>query len=209
MKNKRVLIAFFDHLEALKLESIVKILTQCDVNITNSYEDSIASYNNKLHEFIILDHKTKDGNFFIEDILKIKAKQNIILISDTLKCPISCDDCVEGFKFLRLVKPIDYKVLIPFLNKETTFKCINQYKYSEVSTVNQLNDLLYVKDNLVYNQKKIDNDKLILSSKDGKYDSTFMLREYTLIEEIISNGFFKIELVLDNKIEIKKFRRRL
>lgn len=203
MMEKRILLAFFNEFEAYKLQVMLAMIAQYDVDIVNDYEQAIHLYHKEQYEFIIMDHKTKNGNYFIEDVLQKNAQQKIVLISDTLKCPISCEQCLGNFKFLRLVKPINYEQLVLFLTQDS-FECTNKYVYGNVHSVEQLSDLLYLKDYLVYNDKKIENGKLIIFSSTNIYNPNLMYREFELIENSINNGHFKLRILHNNTIEIEK-----
>ena len=119
--NKKVLLCFFGELEASRIQATINLMTNYEVCISINYEQTLKKYKEFDFEFVIIDHKTKNGNYFIEDILAINEQQQIVLISDSLKCPISCEDCLRDYKFLRLVKPVNYKNLIDLLNKNESF----------------------------------------------------------------------------------------
>ena len=180
------------------LDLIVSMYTNYNpINEVNK-DNIIKLLSEKIFEYIIIDHMIEYSDEIIMFILDKTPKQKVILLSDHIKCPLPCEDCSILFNFVRLIKPVEPKSLLNYLNNTTNFLCPNKDRFCSIDTLDKLYEFMNLENNLFYKTKEIINDKMIIKSSIGNIN----INELSKIENLINDSFFKMEVNGNNEIEI-------
>lgn len=171
-----------------------------EAEIVTNFQEIADRYTNNMYEFIIIEHNCKNSNELINFICSNNPSQKVILLSDSINCPIDCNSCLSTFKFVRLLKPIDFKTIVHYLNLENHFLCPNKHRFDSINTIEQLYDFINLTNNRYYTNKERKGNKLIVSSE---MNNTISVEELTKIEDNINKKYFKFE-VLENTIIISE-----
>jgi hypothetical protein len=149
-------------------------------------------------EYIIIDHIIDYSDEIIMFILNKTPKQKVILLSDHIKCPLPCEDCSYLFNFVRLIKPVEPKSLLRYLNNSTDFLCPNKDRFCSIDTLDKLYEFINLEDNLFYKTKEFVDNKMVIKSSSGNIN----VNELSKIENLINDSYFKIEINENNDLEI-------
>jgi hypothetical protein len=180
------------------LDLIVSMYTNYNpINEVNK-DNIIKLLSEEIFEYIIIDHMIEYSDEIIMFILDKTPKQKVILLSDHIKCPLPCEDCSILFNFVRLIKPVEPKSLLNYLNNTTNFLCPNKDRFCSIDTLDKLYEFMNLENNLFYKTKEIINDKMIIKSSIGNIN----INELSKIENLINDSFFKMEVNGNNEIEI-------
>lgn len=180
------------------LDLIVSMYTNYNpINEVNK-DNIIKLLSEEIFEYIIIDHMIEYSDEIIMFILNKTPKQKVILLSDHIKCPLPCEDCSILFNFVRLIKPVEPKSLLNYLNNTTNFLCPNKDRFCSIDTLDKLYEFMNLENNLFYKTKEIINDKMIIKSSIGNIN----INELSKIENLINDSFFKMEVNGNNEIEI-------
>ncbi len=180
------------------LNLIVTEFTNYQTTIETKKSKIITLLDNSIYEYIIIDHIIEHSDEIIAYILNKNPKQKVILLSDHIKCPISCEDCFSLFQFIRLIKPVNPRTILNYLNNSNDFLCPNKNKLKSINTVDALFDFINLEDNSFYKNKELINNKIILKSINGNMN----INEIFKIENLVNESFFKMEVNVNNEIEI-------
>ena len=180
------------------LNLIVTEFTNYQTTIETKKSKIITLLDNLIYEYIIIDHIIEHSDEIIAYILNKNPKQKVILLSDHIKCPISCEDCFSLFQFIRLIKPVNPRTILNYLNNSNDFLCPNKNKLKSINTVDALFDFINLEDNSFYKNKELINNKIILKSINGNMN----INEIFKIENLVNECFFKMEVNVNNEIEI-------
>ena len=180
------------------LNLIVTEFTNYQTTIETKKSKIITLLDNSIYEYIIIDHIIEHSDEIIAYILNKNPKQKVILLSDHIKCPISCEDCFSLFQFIRLIKPVKPRTILNYLNNSNDFLCPNKNKLKSINTVDALFDFINLEDNSFYKNKELINNKIILKSINGNMN----INEIFKIENLVNESFFKMEVNVNNEIEI-------
>ena len=138
---KNILIIDQSHRTIELLDLIVSEYTNYNpINEVNKY-NIVKLLSNTIFEYIIIDHLIEYSDEIIVYILNKIPKQKVILLSDHIKCPLDCEDCSYLYNFVRLIKPIESKSLLNYLNNSTNFLCPNKDKFKSIDTLDKLFNL--------------------------------------------------------------------
>ncbi len=185
--------------ELLKL--LLENFSKYTPEIQSDYNTIISKYKNDKYEFIIFDHSCKISNNLIEHILSNNPTQKCILLSDSINCPVDCDTCKDSFKFIRLLKPIDAKSVLQYIEAKNQFACPNTNVFDSIDTLEKLFMFLNVENNTYLTKKELLKDKILISSSFGR---SLRIDEMDKIEDNISKKYFKMNVLANNNIEIRK-----
>ncbi len=191
MSSKKILIIDESKTCVEKLSILFKAFTSSEIDVIDSYDKATQFFNTYEYEFVIIDHNCKSANPFMEYVLTEKQSQKVILLSDSLNCPIDCQSCLNTFKFVRLLKPINYQELLSYVQGKALFDCPNQYRFSSIDTIEKLYEFINLSNNVAFVQKFIENDKLIIKAKSP---SLVNVDELLKIEDMINPTYFKHKL---------------
>ncbi len=183
------------------IELLNQIITSCTnyKTIIETNKDKILNlFTNTTFEYIIIDHFIEYSDEIITYILNKNPKQNVILLSDNIKCPLSCDDCSNLYKFVRLLKPVNPATILNYLNNSTNFVCPNKDRFNSIDTINKLYEFINLEDNILYKEKELTDNKMIIKSSSQNIN----IREINKIEKLINDSFFEMKLNENNEIEI-------
>ncbi len=195
---KNILIIDQSHRTIELLDLIVSMYTNYNpINEVNK-DNVLKLLTEEIFEYIIIDHVIEHSDEIIMFILNKTPKQKVILLSDHIKCPLPCEDCSILFNFVRLIKPVEPKSLLNYLNNTTNFFCPNKDRFNSINTLDKLYEFMNLENNLFYKTKEIINDKLIIKSSSGNIN----VNELSKIENLINDSFFKMEINKDNDIEV-------
>lgn len=195
---KNILIIDQSHKTINLIDLIVSTYTNYNP-INEIHKDNILKLlSNTIFEYIIIDHIIEFSDEIIMYILTETPKQKVILLSDHIKCPLNCDDCICTYNFVRLIKPIEPLALLNYLNNSTSFLCPNKDKFKSINTLEKLFKFINLEDNTFYKTKELSTDKMIMKSSLGNLN----VNELSKIENLINDSFFKILVNQNNDIEI-------
>lgn len=201
MKKNNILIVE----ESKHILNILTILineyTQSNIIIATDYKKILDSYENDLYSHIIIEHNCHKSDELINYICSNNPQQKVILLSDSIDCPISCDTCLSTLKFVRLLKPINPKTIIEYLKPENEFICPNRYRFGSIDTIEKLFDFINLEENIHFIQKRVEEGILIIE-KTTESNNIFV-SEIVKIEKNVNKKFFDLEII-DNLIKIKK-----
>lgn len=180
------------------LNLIVTMFTDYKTFVEINKNNILNLLENGTFEYIIIDHIIEFSDEIITFILKKHPKQKVILLSDNIKCPLSCEDCSFLFQFVRLIKPSETSILLNYLNPSTNFLCPNKDKFSSINTIQKLYEFINLEENSFYKKKDLVDNKLIVKSSIGNIN----ISELSRIEKLINESFFSININENNDIEI-------
>ena len=202
MKNKKILIIEESNQSIERLTLLLSHLTDCTYDVMYNYESAIDAYKNSSYEYIIIEHNCKNSNEFMSFVLSKNSQQKIILLSDSLNCPLDCDTCLSLYKFVRLLKPANSKDIIKYIsNDDITFTCPNKYRFDSVDTLEKLYEFFYLDENYFYTVKELKDNILYIKSK---VNGTLRFNELIKIEDFVNKKYFNITVKDDNTLEITK-----
>lgn len=200
--HKKILILDQDTNNIEKLEFLIKQYTSFDLDIVNSCKNISASYKENEYEFIIIEHSLEFSNELMNHICTINPQQKFILISNSINCPISCENCLPKLRFVRLLKPIkNYKEILAYLNNTNEFQCPNRYLFDSIDSLEKLIRFINLEGNRFFNQKEIVEDQLIISSNT---DGNILYSEFRKINENINEKYFDINFLLQKIVVTQK-----
>jgi hypothetical protein len=179
--------------------NILSELFKYEIDTVLEYESVIVLYNQNEYAFVLLDHSVPDANKMIEYILNKNPQQQFILLSDSLKCPVHCDFCLENFRFIRLLKPIDVRETFKYITRKVDFICPNKHVFLNLHTLEQLNELINLQENSCYIKKEILNGKLVIQPNELKNINMYEIEK---IKDLVNEDFFTLNIVSDGLIEI-------
>ncbi len=182
-----------------KLTILFEEHTSFATNVTSNYDEAIAFFDKNTYENIIIDHNCKTANPFMDYILEKKPEQKVILLSDTLDCPLSCEDCLHSFKFVRLLKPINFKEILKFVSAEYIFECPNKFRFEKVDTLEKLFDFIHLDNNFFYKEKELIEDKILIKPISSE---SINFGELSKIEAFISLEYFTFKVQEDFMVEV-------
>lgn len=195
---KNILIIDQSHKTIELLDLIVSKYTNYNpINEVNK-DNVFKLLSNTIFEYIIIDHIIEYSDEIIAYILDKTPKQKVILLSDHIKCPLPCEDCSYLFNFVRLIKPVEPKSLLNYLNNSTNFLCPNKDKFKSINTLDKLYQFINLEDNIFYKTKEFIDNKMIIKSSIGNIN----INELSKIENLINDSFFQIEINKNNDIEV-------
>ena len=181
--------------------SVLDNLSQFTIHSSIQFMDCVEYYDNNRYEYIIIDHKYKDSDELLDYILTKNAKQKVILLSDTLNCPVDCNFCLNTFTFVRLLKPINISEVFKYIQNETEFSCPNQYRFEEIDSIEKLFDLINIKEYSFYKEKEIIDDCLYFRPEEN---SNINMKELNIINELIDKNKFETKVMKDFCLAVKK-----
>jgi len=197
--KKRVLIIDESQSCIEKLTILFKEHTTLSSDVAYTYDEATSFFDANVYESIIIDHNCKAANPFIEYILEKKVEQKVILLSDTLDCPVNCEDCLHNFRFVRLLKPINFKEVLKYVNADYIFECPNKYRFERVDSLESLFDFIHLNNNFFYIEKEIIDNKILIKPKSSK---SMNFKELSKIEAFVSLDYFDFNVKEDFIVEI-------
>jgi hypothetical protein len=180
------------------LDLIVSTYTNYNPIKESNKENIFNLLSNTDFEYIIIDHTIEYSNEIIMFILNKNSKQKVILLSDHIKCPLPCEDCVCTYNFVRLIKPVEPKSLLNYLNTSIDFLCPNKDRFSSINSLDKLFQFINLEDNVFYKTKELLKDKMIINASSGNIN----INELSRIENLVNDSFFKILINNSNDIEV-------
>lgn len=198
--NKKILIVdkSQDNIELLEL--LLSEYAHYTVEVESDYDKIVNSYSNDKYEYIIFDHRCEIADDLMNYILTNNPSQKCILLSDSINCPVSCDNCLNSFKFVRLLKPLNPKDILFYIDRENEFICPNRYKFESIDTLEKLFLFLNLENNVFYREKNLFEDKIEIVANDI---TNIKIDELESLEDNTNPKFFKFEMLSNNNIEIK------
>lgn len=197
--DKRILIIDESESCIQKLTILFKEHTSFNVDVTSDYDEALKFFNENTYENIIIDHNCKVSNPFMGYILEKKPEQRVILLSDTLDCPIDCTNCLHTFHFVRLLKPINYKEVLKYINTEYIFECPNKFRFENVDNLEKLYGFINIENNFFYVRKEFLEEKIVVKAKSS---SPMNFNELSKLQTFISKEYFKFEVEEDFSVVI-------
>lgn len=200
MKEKNILLIEESQSIINTLKILINNFSDFNIIVEDNIDLIIKNYASEKYEFIIIEHNCKNSNDFINFICEENPLQKIILLSDSINCPIDCDTCLSSLKFVRLLKPIETKNILYFINPKHEFICPNRYRFDSIDTLEKQFDFINLDENIYFKYKKIKEGKLIIYSKQK---GSMNIREMQKILDNINNKYFKVD-IFEDKIIIKE-----
>ena len=164
-----------------QVESLLKhisSMTTFEVIICHDFEQGVKEYNDNAIDIVIIDSTKDFGRKVLDYILKKKANQKIIIISDYLGHtePKGCDYCQKHYNKVRLLKPVDISELVGYLKDFHHDKCAYKDKFDStnglISIMNKITKSIpftsYDKHHNIVKFNSMDSDY---------YNFLFMLKE--------------------------------
>lgn len=187
--------------EVNKFSSTLDELSLFTIHNSTKFQDCINYFDNNKYEYIIIDHSIKDADELMDYILTKSANQKIILLSDTLNCPVKCTFCLDNFQFVRLLKPIKIIEVIEYIQNKIEFSCPNQYRFENLDSVEKIYDLLSIEDFSFYKQKEIIDESLYFRPEES---SNLNQKELDKILNLVNHKTFKSKVMKDFSIKVEK-----
>lgn len=193
-----ILIIDQSHKTVSLLNLIVTEFTNYQTTVETKKSNIINLLDTIIFEYIVIDHIIEHSDEIIAYILNKNPKQKVILLSDHIKCPVSCEDCFNLFQFVRIIKPVKPRTILNYLNNSSDFICPNKDKLKSINTVDALFDFINLEDNSFYKNKELVANKIIIKS----ITKNMNINEIIKIENLVNESFFKMEVNENNEIEI-------
>ena len=111
-----ILIIDQSHKTVSLLNLIVTEFTNYQTTVETKKSNIINLLDTIIFEYIVIDHIIEHSDEIIAYILNKNPKQKVILLSDHIKCPVSCEDCFNLFQFVRIIKPVKPRTILNYLN---------------------------------------------------------------------------------------------
>lgn len=199
--SKKILIIDDSFHSTQKLSILIENLTPFEVVSLDDIEMATEYFKTNEYEFVIIEHNCKNSNNFMNIALELKPKQKMILLSDSINCPVDCDTCLSLFKFVRLLKPITSEEVLKYINfDEESFSCPNKYRFDSIDSLDKLFEFIYLDENIYYTNKVLHEDKIIVN---GKLSNSVRFDELIKIEDLVNKKYFNLNVLEDNSLEIK------
>jgi hypothetical protein len=199
--DKKVLIVDSSKNTREFLQLLINDFSDFSAEVEFDYDSIVENYSNDKYEFMIFDHNCKISDKLMEYILTNNPSQKCILLSDSINCPIDCNTCLKTFNFVRLLKPIDAKDVLKYIDPNIEFTCPNKNVFDSIDTLEKLYKFLNLESNIYFTQKELFEDKIVISSI---MSNSLRIEEIDQIEENISKKYFEVNVSTNNKIEITK-----
>lgn len=199
--TKKILIVDKPNNNTELLELIFTNYSEFKVETEFSYEHIISNYKNDKYEYIIFDHSSGIADKLMNYILANNPTQKCILLSDSISCPISCEQCLNTFKFIRLIKPLNPKDILFYIDKNNEYTCPNKNVFDSVDTLGKLYKFLNLEHNTYYREKSLLEDSIVI--KPNK-NTNLKIDELDKLQQNINNKYFNFQLMLDNSVKIVK-----
>jgi predicted O-methyltransferase YrrM len=101
--------------EAIKESSIETVSTLSDVMIV---------FQKDKYDVVIIDHGIENGLECIEHILQVFPTQDVLVVSDAIRCVIRrCEDCVNNHLIRRLFNPTPIKNIVRMVEGFKNYRC--------------------------------------------------------------------------------------
>jgi len=201
MNSKKVLILDESKISKDRLVFLTASITNFEIDTPSDVESAKELFDNHTYEFIVLEHNCKISNEFMTYVLSLNSKQKMILLSDSINCPVDCDTCVDTFKFVRLLKPISIDNIEKYLlnGDDENFICPNKYRFDNIDSIEKLYDFIYLDENCFFTEKEIKDDVLYIKTK---VSGPLRFDELTKIEDNVNEKYFNLTFTEDNNIAI-------
>jgi hypothetical protein len=199
MQKQRILLVDTITFDTENLTNILNEFFEYKVDMTVEYEKAISMYSNNSYEFIILDHNVPNSDAIIEHVLTKNPLQKFILLSESLQCPIPCNICLSNFSFVRLLKPIDLIETFKYIKNKVEFVCPNKHVFSNINTLQQLNEFINLEKNCSYKQKELTENQLYIKPD---FTKNVDMYEVERIKNLVNEEYFIFSILDDGIIEI-------
>ncbi len=199
---KKILI-IDDSLHSVQRVSIlVHNLTNFKTQTPKSIDSAIELFKTNEYEFVIIEHNCKNSNEFMNFALELKPRQKMILLSDSINCPVDCDTCLSLYKFVRLLKPITPEEVLKYitLEDEGSFFCPNKYRFDSIDNLEKLFEFIHLDENIYFINKELYDDKIIIKSK---FSNSIRFNELAKIQDLINKKYFSLKVLSNNSLEIR------
>lgn len=203
MDIQKVLILDDAKVSIERLTLLITNVTSFEIDTSSDTQTAKKLFDNNSYEFIILEHNCKNSDEFMNHALSLKPKQKMILLSDSINCPVDCDTCSDKFKFVRLLKPITMDNVVKYIvdGDDKSFTCPNKYRFDDIDTLEKLYDFIYLDENYFFTNKELIDDTLYIKTK---LSGTIRFDELVRIQNQINKKYFKVIITEDNSIVITK-----
>ncbi|WP_419763534.1 MAG: hypothetical protein ACNI28_06890 [Arcobacter sp.] len=201
MNSKKVLILDESKISKERLVLLATSITNFEIDTPVDVKSAKELFDNHTYAFIILEHNCKISDEFMTYVLSLNPKQKMILLSDSINCPVDCDTCVDTFKFIRLLKPISIDNIVKYLlnGDNENFICPNKYRFDNIDSLEKLYDFVYLDENFYFTQKELKDDTLYIRTK---LSGTLRFEELAKIEDNVNKKYFNLTFTEDNDIAI-------
>ena len=203
MGLKKVLVLDDAKVSIERLTLLINSVTNFEIDTSSDTQTAIKLFDNNTYDFIVLEHNCKNSDKFMNHTLSLNPKQKMILLSDSINCPVDCDICLERFKFVRLLKPITMDNVVKYIadGDDENFTCPNQYRFDDIDTLEKLYEFIYLDENYYFTEKELNNDALYIRTK---LSGTIRFDELVKVQNLINKKYFKVIITEDNSIVISK-----
>ncbi|WP_320034202.1 hypothetical protein [Halarcobacter sp.] len=201
MNNNKILLVDTENNTIEKISLLINEFTEFELVVNDNYIELIEEYSANKYKYIIIEHNCENSNKFINHIFTVNPSQKVILISDSINCPIDCDTCLSTLKFVRLLKPVDLKAVLDYINLSNEFICPNRFRFDSIDTVDKFFDFINLESNIYFTKKEIIENQLIITAKDP--DDKLRIDELEKIKENINLKYFEYEFKENNSLAIK------
>lgn len=203
MNLKKILIIDDAEVSKERLILLITNVTNYKIDTSSDIKTAKELFDNNTYEFIILEHNCKNSDEFMNHVLNLYPKQKMILLSDSINCPVDCHICIDKFKFVRLLKPVTMDDVVKYLKNDNyeNFLCPNQYRFDNIDTLEKLYDFVYLDENYYFTEKELIDDSLYIKTK---LTGTLRFDELVKVENLVNKKYFKVMIREDNTIVISK-----
>lgn len=163
-------------------------------NIVESSNKFISTYSENI-DFILINLDTKYYEKVLDYIYKINPKMLIGIYSNTNKClNISCDECINKYKILRLFEPLTLCSISSLFTLSTSKKCPKPVKNETLSSFLKIKQKISVNPNIwEFNEEKLLISTEIISIFETQiFQILDLLDEYKLKYKTVGDMSIKI-----------------
>ena len=94
------------------------------VDTVSTLGDLYIAFGKDIYEVVVIDNTIENGQEYVDYILKADPQQQILVVSDSIKCVIQrCSDCVANHNIRNLNNPTPIKNILRMINGFQSYPC--------------------------------------------------------------------------------------
>ncbi len=99
-------------------------LGDAQIDVASAIGDVMISYAPSKYQVVMIDHGIESGAECVKHILEANPAQQILVVSDAIRCIFSsCDDCLANYSARRLRNPTSIKNIARMISGFKQHKC--------------------------------------------------------------------------------------
>ena len=120
----KILIIDHNGLQAQTRKMLLEDDLKCSVEVATTLGELHIVYKKQAFDLIVIDHTIENGQKCLEHILEIDPKQQILAVSNAIKCVITrCEDCINNHNIRRLNNPTPIRNISRMISGFRNYTC--------------------------------------------------------------------------------------